>query len=285
MVSGKMTKAVSGGGAWMVAVALQIIPNTWPNLLRPHPWAVGLFVLIGAAMFIYAAFGSQHPEGDAKSNSAGRDNSGYQINTQGGSVSFGDGGIATGERHAKTETYIPPSGSAQKLSRLEVFDIEFVQATLNRGRWSASNQGDRCVVIPVYNPPAEMGEQSVTINPLSSHLLFREDGRVLANVAKAYWIDTAFNEVAIETGDRKYVILGTVRQSSFTAWGNRLRPIGNVRMGNILSIPMPETNIMSVASKMEIEVNLIVDRTTVAKFYLDAIKTDQDVLRFERRRY
>jgi hypothetical protein len=48
-------KAIAGGGAWMIAVALQVVPQTWPNFLHPHPWAVAAFVIIGGAMFAYAA--------------------------------------------------------------------------------------------------------------------------------------------------------------------------------------------------------------------------------------
>jgi hypothetical protein len=85
---GTTSKAISGGGAWMIAAAFQIIPNVWPNLLRPHPWLVGIFVVAGAAMFIYAAVG--HRQSGGLSNSVGRDNSGDLINAKDSVVHKGD---------------------------------------------------------------------------------------------------------------------------------------------------------------------------------------------------
>lgn len=43
----------------MIAAALQAMPQALPNLLRPHPWVVAIFVLLGAAMFTYAALGQK----------------------------------------------------------------------------------------------------------------------------------------------------------------------------------------------------------------------------------
>jgi hypothetical protein len=82
------SKAVAGGGAWMIAAALQVIPQTWPTLVRPHLWAVGSFVLAGAAMFIYAAVG--HKQSEGTSNSAGWGNSGDLINAKDSVIHKGD---------------------------------------------------------------------------------------------------------------------------------------------------------------------------------------------------
>ena len=82
MDKGPTAKAVSGGGAYMIAAALQVIPQTWPAILKPHPWAVGLFLLAGTVMFVYAAIGHKGQQGAPKTQTA-RDNSGkmFQADT------------------------------------------------------------------------------------------------------------------------------------------------------------------------------------------------------------
>src|SRR6516164_9087434 len=85
------TRAIAGAGAWMIAAALQVIPQTWPNLVHPHPWAAGIFVLAGAVMFGYAAFERKSPDGP--SNFVGRDNSGDQFIAKDGST------IQKGDHH------------------------------------------------------------------------------------------------------------------------------------------------------------------------------------------
>jgi len=76
----KWTKPIAAGIAWMIAIALQVVPQTWPTLLHPHPWAVGGFILAGTIMFAYAAVEKKQIGGPV--NSVGRDNSGSLINAK-----------------------------------------------------------------------------------------------------------------------------------------------------------------------------------------------------------
>ncbi len=87
-------KAICSGGAWMVAAILQVIPSTWPGLLRPHPWAVGFCVIAGAIMFVYSYLGSEHKAMGDQKNVAGTDNNGPLTNADNANVSAGDQRVA-----------------------------------------------------------------------------------------------------------------------------------------------------------------------------------------------
>jgi hypothetical protein len=52
----------------MIAAALAVVPQVWPQVLKPHPWAVGLFVFIGGLLFAYGALGHERPEGGTTQN-------------------------------------------------------------------------------------------------------------------------------------------------------------------------------------------------------------------------
>ncbi len=145
--------------------------------------------------------------GSGDAMTAGRDLSGSQFH---GSI-VGDSAIEkllAARPSSLAATQPPPQPQPRKQSRIEVFDAEHIRARFQNNAWKESTQGDEeCAVISVYNPPAEIGERSVTINPLSAHLIFREDGKNVATVAKAYWLDAFFNEVSIGPGDRRFLVL------------------------------------------------------------------------------
>jgi hypothetical protein len=50
-----MNKAVAGGIAWVIALSLQVAPALWPDRLKPHPYAMGIFLSLGFVLFVYAS--------------------------------------------------------------------------------------------------------------------------------------------------------------------------------------------------------------------------------------
>lgn len=78
MDKGTRAKAVSSGGAFLIATALQVVTQAWPTLLKPHPWVVGLLLLASVVMFIYAASGNKDKEVSTKMQTS-RDVSGMMF--------------------------------------------------------------------------------------------------------------------------------------------------------------------------------------------------------------
>jgi hypothetical protein len=136
-------------------------------------------------------------------------------------------------------------------------------------------------LIPVYNPAPAIGKQTVPIYPLSANLVFRRDGLTVANVAKGFWIEQSFNEVDIEIGDHKYLLLATEGKDGIVAWGNRAVP-REMSFSNDV-IPNPDAKAVILENHVEIEVALIVNKTTVARFYVDVTRTDDARLHYSLR--
>ena len=182
----------------MIAAALQVIPQTWPNLLHPHPWAVGLFVLTGAVMFGYAALG--HKESGGTANYVGRDNFGDQNHATAGRDAYSSG----------THTHYPsplPESSLRRVPEKEVpLNISFASLNVvyhqSPGAWFSAQEytGEPhfALVALINNPVPPEGQIAVDTSSISAHIRFSVEDHWESEIPRAYWIGRAANMVDIQ---------------------------------------------------------------------------------------
>jgi hypothetical protein len=212
------TKALAGGGAWMIAAALQIVPQVWPNFLRPHPWAVASFVVIGGAMFAYGALRSKSAPNSLNSgNVVGGDNSGRMI--------FNVQNYHEAPSHAPLPPMPTPS-ETKKQSNPHPFEFkaEFKAGLLydkSRGEWrEAPLEGNLSLVLWITNPLAGVGEHRATIPSVAGHLKLHHDLGRLVTIPRAYWLDQVANDISISAGKSAALILGSSENGVWSVYEN-----------------------------------------------------------------
>lgn len=262
-------KAIAGGGAWMIAAALQVVPQTWPTLLHPHPWAVGIFILTGAAMFAYAAFEHKQPSG--ATNTVGGNNTGNQITAHNSTILVsGTGGILQSFDSPPAPPALLPS------HRLFISGSEMPILVLILGQWSVYASGIPSVIVWVENKEADEGQYCESISGVIAVVSYRDTkGTPLGKVARAYWLNEPGSKVDLGVGDRKAILLGTVDGTLWKAYENSYEP--PIRLGRPVGIPHfpnPKTFEIAVNRKLVMGVSIIDQGTgrTIKKFeveYLD----------------
>jgi hypothetical protein len=211
MVSNKTVKAICGGGAWVIAAVLQVVPATWPNLLRPHPWAVGVLVLFGAIMFGYAMFGHEQSHGSV--NSVGRDNSGDQFYAKGSVVHKGDihyHHVAAVSEKKEVETEPPafkPSPILEAIPRISIGGFNRALVLFDGNRFCFDDEGKVPLTVLVKNERAPLLQQGSKAHRVIAHIVFRH-GDSEAIVDRAYWIGSVENQITFEAPQTKHLLIG-----------------------------------------------------------------------------
>jgi hypothetical protein len=211
------SKAIAGGSAWMIAIALQVVSQTWPNVLPPHPWVVAVFVLAGAGTFAYASIG--HKKSREASNLVGRDHTGHQIhNAPGGIVHVGDTNVTSNETKAQTARGITGSTSPLSLPMLEVsFALAFVKIDDEYPQFG--EDGQKSIVVRVRNKPAALGEVAHHARDIFAQLDF-DCAIGKSTVERAYWVDQDNNQITLSGGDEAWVFVGVPEQNFLSSWHN-----------------------------------------------------------------
>jgi hypothetical protein len=278
------TKSVAGGGAWMIAAALQVIPNTWPNLLRPHPWAVAIFVIIGAAMFGYAAFGHKQPSGPITKQESHGDNSPI-----GGS---GDQSVTAGRdvkqinaEHYYEATPAPPlEPNPAAKPRIAISKPQLCNVIWNRMLWQiGETKGTPGTVVWIDNLEGEEGASRGDAHAVSVVLTFKENGNVIAKVPRAYWINHIDNEISIESGYRFAVLIGTFYGLALKVYENTKEPDRSIRLskipfGSSVSVPVLRETLVPVTSLVEIKLAVLSEGKTLADGTFNCVKNADNSL-------
>jgi hypothetical protein len=268
-------KAIAGGGAWMIAVALQVVPQTWPNFLHPHPWAVAAFVIIGGAMFAYAAISGKRSSGSKNSgNIVGRDNSGKMIAHvehyhEAPSPDRTDPPKPEPPQHPIAD--VPPKISPQQL-RLELgFERMSLIYRVEQSAWDTATQfeydGRESIVAWFTNPVPPKGVRGIEAMGLSAHIRYSVEGHWKTQVSRGYWLHWSENEITINAADRAGLILGFVY---FSHWVSYANPYSTPASEGILQPafrPPGQESKMPIVD-MDIEISLL----TNGKFTLDQQK-------------
>ena len=198
----------------MIASALQVVPQTWPTLLQPHPWAVGAFVLTGAVMFVYAALGRKEPE-SGNNNTAGRDNTGYQINAPHSTFSIPS---TVGERHD-----VSPSPSDPLPTLVMTIIRSSVIYESHLGRWMEGDEhiAIEALLVEVTNPRPDLGKNGYDTGLIIGHLEFFDlRSTRLGAVDRAFWIKESSNRTSIDVGERKKLLLGVHEEENWYIFQN-----------------------------------------------------------------
>lgn len=83
----------------------------------------------------------------------------------------------------------------------------------DKTKWCLGTDGAELALVAwVCNEPAPTGRYSIPIRDAVAGLRFRENGRELAYVPAAYWIEESANEIDIPISGRKGIILGIIEE-------------------------------------------------------------------------
>ncbi len=292
MDRGTISKAISGGGAWMIAAAFQIIPNTWPTLLRPHPWLVGIFVVVGAAMFIYAAVG--HKQSGGLSNSVGRDNSGDLINAKGSSIFTGDINIhpqpvaeelpdrITAMMKDRTEAMIRDDREVKP--RIAISAPELCNVSWNRALWQRREKGSVIgAIIWIHNLAAAEGGSRGVANSVSVSLNFKQQGNTVAHLSSAFWIDHIENTRDLGVDARFAILIATFRGPTLNVCNNTRGPNETIHLSrqspsDRLRTPILKEEIIPATSVIEIKAAVLSKGKTLAESTFHCVRNADNSL-------
>lgn len=217
--------SLPGAGAWLLSLLLGIVPSVWPELLRPHPYAIfGLF-LVGLALLLYPPLKAksvqgESPGGSSIANVAGRDITGWQAGEVHGGVHYHSGQPEQSAPLPPKETASTKTEQKQKPKLLATCQSIGLSYDDRRGIWRAPS-GLLTFVVWFENPIPDEGEQGHTYGSLVAHLKFTDTGSVDKVIQRAYWLESAGNEMRLEIGRRAAVIVGTWASRHVIAFENQ----------------------------------------------------------------
>jgi hypothetical protein len=192
-------KPIAGGGAWLIAVALAVTSQVWPNILKPHPWAVGALVVVGALMFVFAALG--HKQASGAGIQTGRDNSGHNV-VAGRDVYIGSQAPPPAPLPALDDDLKPilRTRSPKKL---------YLESSSCIFKHTSSSAGLLGLIIPIENMEAETGQRATDALKIVALLRFYKDEKECGTIQRAYWMNREENQVTIPIGESKFVVMGS----------------------------------------------------------------------------
>jgi len=247
----------------MIAAALQVIPQTWPHLLHPHPWAVICFVVGGGILFAYGAFSHEKPKGH--SIKGGQGVIGHQI-VAGGDVHIHPAAPPPPPpppEYPVIQTYSPPPPPPLRLDfSLERLSLIYrVELSAWRETTQFEHDGRTAIVGWFRNPVPPKGTRGVDASHLSAHIRYSVEGHWSTEVSRAYWLRYSENEITINIADRAGLIIGFAEGSN---WVSYLNPFANSADEGILqpAFRHPGHKEQMPAADMNIEISLLSRGTT-----------------------
>lgn len=186
-----------------------------------------------------------------RSAHAGRDNTGAQ---------FGSGNIVGTDalrelaRLSKDQSS-PPTVEQPTEELLHFGNLEYDLVRLSRGAILRSKNGEEAVFLPVYNLTPKILPKGRSYD-LAAHLVFYEEQTIIANVARAYWLENQYNDANLRIGDNASIVIGLRHKPGvWTALGNRfVRP--TMHFSNI-TIPLADKSVFAVKHEIRVEVALV----------------------------
>jgi hypothetical protein len=137
-----------------------------------------------------------------------------------------------------------------------------------------SNTGTLGAVLWVENPPAAEGQRAKDATGVAAVICFTSDLGFTGRVDRAYWLDHFENQIAIEVGQTKGIVLGIAHPLFWKFYSNKrtVRPNPRPTMQQIrnmaerLSVPL-ESEMLAFQTSLEAVITIISVKTgyTIAK--------------------
>jgi hypothetical protein len=133
-------------------------------------------------------------------------------------------GAAEAQPHERTE--VPranDSVSKQLRLRQDGVDIARLKYEPDEGRWVRGDDSNReGLLIWIANDHAPIGQPNYTAKKLKALIQFRSETAYRAAVSRAYWLETYCNQIDLDVGDRRAVVVGIDAHNAFQAYENRV---------------------------------------------------------------
>lgn len=176
----------------MIAAALQVVPQTWPSILHPHPWAVAASVLVGAVLFAYAA--GHRESGGASKTQTTRDVSGkmFQADVLNYHEAPSDSSLSNKTPLVSLPVEVRSKPNLQSLGVRDIVDEAF---------------GDGSVfVLRIENALKDIPIDKAY--SVCANLKLRNRYGQTETVESAYWKGHFSNQITIDKGAIEAVVLG-----------------------------------------------------------------------------
>jgi hypothetical protein len=166
----------------------------------------------------------------------------------------------------------PPSTEPPKL-RLSICGSEMPILMFRMGHWSIYASGTPSVIVWVENKAANEGESCEAISGVVAAISYRDsDGRTLAQIARAYWLNDPASQIDIGAGERKAIVLGTLYGRDWKVYENSyIPPIRLASAPELPHFPAPREFTVVFNNTLVIVVSIInVEmRKTIKKFTVE----------------
>jgi len=249
-------RAIAGGGAWLIALAIQLVSSGWPELIRPHPYLVAGLAILGTVMFAFpwlqryfvstqrrlypAPEPVKWPESLQWGNPAtevspeirtevsptispsieASPNIQTEISPNMSQVFSPT--INIGER-AQPKEPEPPPPTAKPMPNL-ILRSPYKGYFENAGlifKQLDPPAGMLGLAIPVENVEADVGAQrAVEAKGIAAVVRFSRDGELLATMSRAYWMNIVQNQINIPIGETKGIVIGLYQPGTWLYYVN-----------------------------------------------------------------
>jgi hypothetical protein len=151
--------------------------------------------------------------------------------------------------------------------------FELQPLTLRMGAWASFPGGSPGILLYLENSAPKAGEGSECVF-VGATIKYKNDaGNTLAHVYRAYWVGHRYNQISLDIGARKAILLGTrVAAGVWQVYSNPDEPEARFARRGMPQFKNPQRSIFPFEDRLRIEVSIVSPDTghTVKQFLLEA---------------
>lgn len=277
MPSSKITRTVSGCGGAMLAVCIAAAVIHFNDWMKDHAGAVTYIMFISGAIafacFLIWFFTNETSNGSPATSFAAAVHAPINI-TVSPNLSNTISQVSSPDSLATGTSAVPPRRTEPEIPHLLVSEVTCERLDCSNQSIRKLPTGTPGLVLWVENPPAAEGKRAKDVRGVAAIICFTTDAGETGRVDRAYWLEHFENQITIEVGHTKGLVIGLIQSRWWMFYSNRRRFRPNPRrtwqnirnMAEILSVPLePERLLLMTAIDAEITIISVETGYTIAK--------------------
>lgn len=267
MSNSKITKIFSGCGGVMFAVCVAAAVIHFNDWMKDHAWAVTYIMYISGAGAMVCSliwlFTKKSSNQSSMNPTATSTHAPISINIS-PNLSQTISQIPLPHGYVTETSAVPRQQREPSIPRLSVIDATMERLDCSSQMITKSHTGTHGLVLWVENPPAAEGERAKDVRGVAAIICFTNDVGLTGRVDRAYWLGHLENQITIEVGQTKGIVIGLIHPIFWTFYSNKRRQRPSPRptmqqirnMAESLSVPLePET--LPLMTELEAVITII----------------------------
>lgn len=252
-------KALVGTGGSIMALSAGLFASGWPAFITAHAWIVWTGFAVGGGLLIWGL--AQAPK-HLESSGAPALNAPVHVEVN---PVFNNSPTAnqTGSPTQINQQQNSPPHAAEAEPKLTAVQHELITIYWDFVQWEKrAGTLPIGIVLWVSNEPGAYGEKNEPIRSAVATVVYKANGNTVQHISRAFWLDESANEIFLDVGDRKGLIVAAVPLAGdvWMAYNNPRRQEWRAptRIGRSFNFPpSPQPLSIKFGEELEIDVTIV----------------------------